>query len=50
MALGQQKLLHGLGLVLIHLAAKGVKGKFHGYHQKERLEHNCPNIIIQEKS
>jgi hypothetical protein len=27
--LGQQELLHGLGLVLIHLAAKGVKGKFH---------------------
>ena len=49
-ALREQELLHGLGLVLVHLAAKGVKGKFHKYHQRGRLRHNILIIIIQENS
>ena len=39
MPTGQQKLLHGLGFILIDLAAKGVKTNLHSkYHQINRAD------------
>jgi hypothetical protein len=36
MSHGTKQLLHGLGLVLVHLATKGVKSKFHSHFYQNR--------------
>ena len=47
---GQQLLLHGLGLILVHLAAQGIDGNFHGislhFPQNLYIITWCVSIIL----